>query len=219
MRIYLKLSNNKQPIPYSYQHLLTGTIHKWLGRDNEEHGKQSQFSFSWIQNTIAKKAGIDLKHDAFFFISAYDSDLIKRIIKGILADPETFCGSKVIDVQIKDVPAFSMEERFFLNSPILIRQREGDKTKHITFQDENFESLLTDNLKSKLKAANLSDEDVMIQLDKSYAFPQTKLVDYKGIKNKVTLAPIIIKGTPKQIAFAWSVGLGNSTGIGFGSLK
>jgi CRISPR/Cas system endoribonuclease Cas6 (RAMP superfamily) len=30
---------------------------------------------------------------------------------------------------------------------------------------------------------------------------------------------VIIKGTPEQLAFAWNVGLGNSTGIGFGALN
>ena len=28
-----------------------------------------------------------------------------------------------------------------------------------------------------------------------------------------------LKGSPEQIAFAWDVGVGNSTGIGFGALK
>ena len=219
MRLYIKLSKNTQIIPYSYQHLLTGLVHKWIGKNNEEHGKSSLYSFSWLQNTSSNNNGINLNRDAYFFISAYDSDLIKKIIKGILSDPETFCGSRVIDVQIKNVPEFSSEEKFFLNSPILIRQRVGEKTKHITYLDENFEHLLTENLKGKLKAANLSTENVLVELDKEYAFPQTKLVDYKGIKNRTTLAPIIIKGTPEQIALAWTVGLGNSTGIGFGSLK
>ncbi|MBS7321320.1 MAG: hypothetical protein KIG55_06995 [Myroides sp.] len=123
MRLYIKLSKNTQIIPYSYQHLLTGLVHKWIGKNNEEHGKSSLYSFSWLQNTSSNNNGINLNRDAYFFISAYDSDLIKKIIKGILSDPETFCGSRVIDVQIKNVPEFSSEEKFFLNSPILIRQR------------------------------------------------------------------------------------------------
>lgn len=219
MRLYIKLSKNTEIIPFNYQHLLTGVVNKWIGEENEIHGKSSQYSFSWLQNTVSNKKGINLNRDAYFFISAYDADLTKRITKGILSFPETFCGSRVIDVQIKNAPEFSTEEKFFLNSPILIRQRVGEKTKHITYLDKNFEHLLTENLKGKLKAANLSTENVLVELDKEYASPQTKLVDYKGIKNKTSLVPVIIKGTPEQIAFAWTVGLGNSTGIGFGALK
>lgn len=219
MRLYVNISINNKIIPFNYQHLLTGVVHKWIGENNTEHGNRSLYSFSWLQNTNTNKNGLNLNRDAYFFISAYNVDLIKKIVKGILQDPELFCGSKVVSVQIKEAPAFSTEERFFLNSPILIRQREADEIKHITFLDDNFESLLTDSLKSKLKLANLSDANIAVELDKSYAFPQTKLVDYNGIKNKTTLAPVIIKGTQEQIAFAWAVGLGNSTGIGFGAIK
>jgi len=219
MRLYIKLSKNKEIIPYNYQHLLTGTVHKWLGENNAEHGKRSLYSFSWLQNTRATNKGLNLTQDSYFFISAYDANLIKRIIKGILESPDAFYGSRVMDVQIKDVPEFSNEERFFLNSPVLIRKWDGEKIKHVTYQEEDFETLLTENIKGKLQFAGLSSDNISIELDKSYAFPQAKLVDYKGIKNKTTLAPVIIKGSSEQIAFAWSVGLGNSTGIGFGAIK
>ena len=46
----------------------------------------------------------------------------------------------------------------------------------------------TENLKAKLESVNLSTDNLSVELDKSYAFPQTKLVDYKGIKNKTTKA-------------------------------
>jgi CRISPR-associated endoribonuclease Cas6 len=219
MRLYISLSKNKETIPFNYQHLLTGLVHKWIGKGNEEHGQRSLYSFSWLQNTASNKNGINLNRDTYFFISAYDTNLIKRITKGILESPDAFCGSKVIDVQIKEVPEFSNEERFFLNSPILIRKREGEKTKHVTYLEEDFERLLTENIKCKLQLVGLDSDDITIALDKSYPFSQTKLVDYKGIKNKTSLAPVVIKGRPEQIAFAWQVGLGNSTGIGFGALK
>lgn len=219
MRIYIKLSKNKEIIPFNYQHLLTGVVHKWIGANNMEHGNKSLYSFSWLQNTVSAKSGINLGRDAYFFISAYDPDLIKKITRGLLNDPEMFCGSRAIDVQIRDVPDFSNEERFFLQSPVLIRQRDGEKTKHITYHDEVFEELLTENLKFKLQSVDLPIDNISVELDRSYALPQTKLVDYKGIKNKTTLAPVIIKGSQEQIAFAWAVGLGQSTGIGFGSLK
>lgn len=219
MRLYIKLSKNTRVIPFNYQHLLTGVVHKWIGEENKEHGNRSLYSFSWLQNTRSLNDGINLRTDSYFFISAYEPSLIKAIMKGILKDPRAFCGSRAVDVQIKEVPEFSNEERFFLNSPVLIRQRDGGKARHITFRDDEFGKLLTDNLKAKLQSVDLPADSVSVELDTSYTFPQTKLVDYNGIKNRGTLAPVIIKGSPEQIAFAWQVGLGNSTGIGFGALK
>src|SRR5690606_33320221 len=112
MRLYIKLSKNRSPIPFSYQHFLTGVVHKWIGTSNAEHGNRSLYCFSWLQNTKASKNGIDLTPDSYFFISAYGSALIKKITQGILEDPDVFYSAKVTDIQIKDVPAFSSEERF-----------------------------------------------------------------------------------------------------------
>ncbi|HUH74247.1 MAG TPA: CRISPR-associated endoribonuclease Cas6 [Chitinophagales bacterium] len=219
MRICISLSRNKELIPFNYQQLLTGVIHKWLGKNNKEHGKNSLYSFSWLQNTLKEGNGLRLKQNSYFFISAYDTELIKKIMKGILESPDVFCGSKAIDIQFIDIPQFSNEESFFLSSPVLIRKKDGENTKHVTYLDDDFESLLTENLKSKLQSANINSDGVSVELDKNYPSPETKLVTYKGISNKTSLAPLIIKGTSNQIAFAWSVGLGHSTGIGFGALK
>ncbi len=45
MRIKLQISANKELVPFNYQHLLTGTIHKRLG-NNQDHGAVSLYSFS-----------------------------------------------------------------------------------------------------------------------------------------------------------------------------
>lgn len=219
MRIYLRLSKNDKSISFNYQELLTGVIHKWIGKGNEIHGESGHYSFSWIQNTIANKKGIDLKDDAYFFIGTYEESLLKQIIKGVLEDPNMFHGVKVIDVQIKNVPNFNTSEKFLMASPVLLKMKEESKINHVTLEDDNFEEVLTDSFKNKLEKANLNPEGVSIRLNPETNFRQTKLVTYKGIKNRTSLAPIIIDGTPEQIAFAWCVGLGNSTGIGFGTLK
>ncbi|WP_187478270.1 CRISPR-associated endoribonuclease Cas6 [Amniculibacterium sp. G2-70] len=219
MRIYLKLTKNNKPIPFNYQELLTGVIHKWIGANNEIHGKTGQFSFSWIQNTVANKSGIELKRDAYFFISSRNEGLVKQIVKNILKDPEMFSGVSVFDVQIKDTPAFSISEKFLMASPVLLKMKVENKIRHITLEDKNFETILTDNLKHKLEKSHLNSEGLSIKINPNTNFKETKLVTYKGIKNRTSFVPIIINGTPEQIAFAWDNGLGNSTGIGFGALK
>jgi CRISPR-associated endoribonuclease Cas6 len=67
--------------------------------------------------------------------------------------------------------------------------------------------------------AGLQDNTLDIRFDTSYSGAKTKLISYGKIKNRVSVCPIIIKGTPETKAFAWNVGVGNSTGIGFGALK
>lgn len=219
MRIYLRLTKNSEIIPFNYQELLTSTVHKWIGRNNELHGRTANYSFSWIQNTIAKKEGINLQQGAYFFISSVNTDLIKQLVKSILDNPKLFCGASVEDIQIVNTPEFSSSERFVMASPVLLKERVGDRIKHVTIEDQDFEAILTENLKRKLEKSNISSEGISIQIDPDSRYRRTKLVTYKGIKNKTSYVPIVIKGNSEQIAFAWSVGLGNSTGIGFGALK
>ncbi|UIR57330.1 CRISPR-associated endoribonuclease Cas6 [Sphingobacterium sp. SRCM116780] len=219
MRLYLKLSGSKDPIPFNYQHLLTSSINNWLGKDNTEHGKTSIYSFSWLQNTTTSKSGIHTKNGSYFFISSYSTELIKKMLSGILKSPTLFYGISIIDVQIVETPQFNSSERFLLSSPILLRKKENGTSKHVTYEDWDFDQLLTENIKNKLKHADLSSEGIRVFFDKNYTSPKTKLINYKGVNNKTTLAPIIIEGSPEQIAFTWLVGLGESTGIGFGALK
>lgn len=219
MRIYLKLSNNQKIIPFNYQELLTGVIHKWIGESNEYHGKTGQFSFSWIQNTKSNKNGINLEHGAYFFISSPRDTLIKELIKGILEDPEMFCGINVTDVHIENPPQFSNVQKFLMASPVLVKVKDDNSIRHVTIEDEDFEEKLTVSFKNKLEKAGISSKELTIQLDPDSSFRTTKLVDYKGIKNRASLAPIVICGNQEQIEYAWSAGIGNSTGIGFGALK
>lgn len=219
MRIYLKLSKNNKVVPFNYQELLTGVIHKWIGTDNKYHGNPSQFSFSWIQHTKSTKNGLNIEQGAYFFISSLNDKLIKRIVAGILDEPEMFCGIKVTDVQIKNPPEFSNVQKFLMASPVLIKVKEDNSIRHVTIEDDDFEEKLTTSFKNKLNRAEIPSHEVSIQLDPDTSFRATKLIDYKGIKNRASLAPIIISGNKEQIEYAWSMGIGNSTGIGFGALK
>lgn len=219
MRIYLKLSDNHKVIPFNYQELLTGVIHKWIGPDNECHGQPGQLSFSWIQNTKSTTKGINLEHGAYFFISSLQETLIKDIVRGVLQDPEMFCGVWVTDVKMENPPKFSHVQKFLMASPVLIKVKEDSSIRHVTIEDEDFEEKLTISFKNKLEKAGVSSHGASIQLDPDSSFRTTKLIVYKGVKNRASLAPIIITGNKEQIEYAWSTGIGNSTGIGFGALK
>jgi len=220
MRIYLRLSQNKKKvIPFNYQELLTGTVHKWLGANNASHGKPNQISFSWIQNTYSTKDGLNLKSNAYFFIGAFQDALIKQIVKGVLDDPTMFCGVKAQEVQIVDTPEFRPTETFLMASPVLLKLKTETGTKHVTLEDAEFEEVLNQSFKNKLKRAKLPTDGVLLKLDPDSHYRKTKMIRYKGIENKALLTPIFIKGNSEQIGFAWSAGLGNSTGAGFGTLK
>lgn len=69
-----------------------------------------------------------------------------------------------------------------------------------------------------MREAGLEDDTLDIRFDTSYNKKKLKLVRYHGIGNKASICPVIIKAKPETKLFAWNVGLGNSTGIGFGAI-
>lgn len=218
MRLIIKISRNKETIPFNYQPKLVGCLHKWIGMDNELHDDLSLYSFSWLQNTNASKKGIELKSNSFWFVNAHEEKVLKSIVTGIQKDPTMFAGIEVNEVTIQVNPKFATEMRFNVASPVFIKRNLEKRTKFYFKGDVEANELLTQTMKHKLTSAGLGSEGVSVGFDEKYLNAKVKGCEYNGIFNKGTICPVVIKGTPEQIAFAWNVGVGNSTGIGFGAL-
>ncbi|MGK7397629.1 MAG: CRISPR-associated endoribonuclease Cas6 [Candidatus Cyclobacteriaceae bacterium M3_2C_046] len=198
--------------------MLTGALHKWIGK-NDIHDHLSLYSFSWLQDAKKVKDGLDFPYGSSYFISAHDSLLIKMIIQGIQQDPEIGKGLFVKEIIIQEDPVFNDRERFLLASPVFIKRNIDGRDVHFIYSEEKSSQYLTETLTNKLKNAGLSSKGVSVSFDKTYHSPKTKVIYYNKIGSKVSICPVKVSGTPEQIAFAWNVGIGNSTGIGFGAIK
>ncbi|GAB4499819.1 MAG: CRISPR-associated endoribonuclease Cas6 [Saprospiraceae bacterium] len=219
MRIYLKLSQNKEVVPFDHQVNLVGALHKWLGK-NDVHDQLSFYSMSWLRGGREfGKNGLVFPNGADWFISAHDTDLIKKLVNGILDDPKIAFGMKVVEVTLRKTPAYESGSRFYLGSPVLVKRNLGERQKHFTFDETETDALLTETFHFKLSKAGLPVAGAVARFDRDHPAAKTKLSTYRGIQNKVNYCPVILEGSPEQIGFAWDVGVGNSTGIGFGSLQ
>ncbi|NJK94451.1 MAG: CRISPR-associated endoribonuclease Cas6 [Chloroflexia bacterium] len=218
MRIHLKLTAKDLIIPFDHQHLVVGTIHKWLGW-NDLHGDLSLYSFSRLEGGKSTTKGLKFDRFASFFFSAYDASLIKQLISGIRIDPILFDGLSVEEIIIEEDPDLSEREQFYVASPIFIKRRSENKVEHILFSDERSAQYLKETLQTKMQKVGIMDESLEVKFDLSYSHADTKMVTYKGVKNKTNWCSVIVKAMPETKLFAWNVGLGNSTGIGFGAIK
>ena len=113
MRLHIKMLEAQEKVDFNYQPLLTGCLHKWLSRDNLEHGKMSLYSFSWLQNVDVLKNGIRVKNGSHFFLSFHDQGLVKTVVRNIIDNPEMFSGAKVFDIRIQETPVFSSKRALF----------------------------------------------------------------------------------------------------------
>lgn len=221
MRLLLDVQANGTIVPFVHQQKMVGCIHKWLG-PNAWHGQSSLFSFSRLSGGKAVKdlKGILFDHRATFFIGASNPDFLRQILRGIQQDPEMFCGLIVQEVVIEEDPDLSKRELFYPASPILLKVKQKEnRYKHLLYQDSEANEVLTLNLQKKLLAAGIDDRDATAEFAPCEGVAKEMLVDYKGVKNKVSWSPVRIIGSPETKLLAWNAGLGNSTGIGFGAIK
>lgn len=219
MRVHLKLSPNKDIVPFNYHESLVSAFHKWLGENNDLHDNLSLYSLSWLNGATANRNGLEFNKGATWFISAHDNTIIQRVINGINSQPIINYGMHVKEIIIQEEPRFEMKESYFLASPIFIKRTIADRTKYFMYDDLEASDLMTETLKNKLSKAGLSNDNIKVEFDSTYPNPTSKMISYKGIKCRASLCPVIISGSQEQVAFAWNVGIGNSTGIGFGALK
>ncbi len=220
MRITISLSPNISIVPFDHIPFLTGVVHKWIGQDNAVHGSVSRHSFSWLKGARRGNGGIFFPRGSSFFISAHDEQLIKKIVQGAINQPELFAGMRVLEIKLLNTPLFEQGEEYFsLASPILIKKKEEDRVKHCLFNDPEANNILTKSMQKKMSLAGINPDGISISFDPDYRSAHTKLINYNGIMNRASICPVIVKGSPEQIEFVWNVGVGNSTGIGFGALN
>jgi len=221
MRLNIKLSPNKETLPFNYQHAITKRLHQWLG-DNEYHDSTSMYSFSWIRGQSKSLGeGLEFTNGGHWFVSFWDEAPVHQLKNKIIDDAVFINGMEVLHIKEQATPSFKKKYRFKAASPILLRQRRDDGTRqHLQVADEKSDLLLTKRLHSKMEKAGISrpGRDVKVEFDKNYKNPKTKLIDIKGVKLVANLCPVIITGSPTALAFAWNVGVGELTGSGFGAI-
>ena len=67
--------------------------------------------------------------------------------------------------------------------------------------------------------AGIDDPTLKVYFDESYEKAKTKMVQFQNRKYKTSMCPVIIEGKSESLAFAWNVGVGSNTGMGFGALR
>lgn len=220
MRLYFSLSPNTQPVPFAYQHFLVGAFNKWLG-NNDLHDRISLHSLSWLYRGHSQDGAVHFPRGAEWIISLYDDQLATRVVQGALKQPDVCCGMKVLKIIHQETPDFGRYYAFKAGSPILAKSKKIEgRVRHYIYSDPEADEVLTSTLQHKMDVAGLDagHKEVRVRFDRGHPQARTKLIEFKGIKNRVSVCPVIVEGTPTAVRFAWTVGAGHSTGSGFGFL-
>jgi len=225
MKIRIYLSNNSEPIGFNYPHRLCGVFHQWLG-SNDLHNQLSLYSLGWLNGKVKVKDGhLHFPKGAYWDIGIHNDAVAEQLIQGLLLKDFYFHGMGIRKVTRLAPPYVSEGRyRFLAGSPVLLRKKrvDGKNREHVTYQKQKESQTILERVFSKKAGeANISVNgtgNISIRFDEEYPNPKTKLIDVRGIKNRASVCPVIAKGPPEALEFLWTVGAGELTGVGFGSL-
>lgn len=218
IRINFEITTNDLSLIDKNQHQVTKFIHNCLGENNKYHNTFSNYCVSRL--IIVEKEKL-----AYIVVSSPDLEIIKKIsdnaIDNKLSDYLSFTGIFIISEKF-----FNGENHFFTLTPILLKQFI-DKKKYIflTLNDNDFEKQLTEHTISKLKKVNpeLNLKNFKIVIENNTNL--NKVVNWyynKGegniIKNVASFIQLTISCDKKIAELLYEIGLGNSTGNGFGTI-
>lgn len=228
MRIQLQLTPNTAPVPFNYQHLLYERLEQWLGEYNLWHDNQRLYCFGGLHKGHGYKGALTFPDGANWFLSGIDKTYLKYTIERLLADPELIAGMKITHAELQPPPQFGKRHSFFLSSPVLLKESKtrNNFPQFITYRDGNAaDRLLKKSLQEKLEEAGRGElqGSFRIRFSRNYPRPKTKLITLRRKngtteKNRASLCPVEMTGPPEALQLAWSVGVGESTGMGFGAL-
>lgn len=223
MRLQLQLTPTTQPVPFDHLHQLTGTLHKWLGPNNDQHDGLSLYSFGWLRGGESRNGSLRFPKGATWNISFYDDDKARLLLAGMLNEPTAMYGMEIFEIREIPAPDFRSAHHFATDgSSIVIRQKRPDGSRaYLLWDDPATDEALTQSFRRKLSAAGFAGEelDVKVRFDREYTGARTRKITIKGIHHRGSECPVVVEGTPDAQYFAWTAGIGELTGSGFGALR
>lgn len=229
MKLKIEFSKNTEPVPFTYVTNLNGYLHKVLGSNNEYHDDISLYSTSFLHGgKISRdKKFLEFRNGAAWYVSSPDSQFITDFINNVYQNTEFAFGMKLQKVEIIETEPICEGEFYLFRtmSPILLKQRDFETRKNIyyTYEDDvktTSELMKSIILKKAEKAGiEMNSDDFDISFNYEYQQKKIKWITIKTVNNKTSVCPVFLRTSKPEIAeFISAVGIGHSTGSGFGFL-
>jgi CRISPR-associated endoribonuclease Cas6 len=222
MRIKIKFSKNTGDVPVHNQAILNSYIHKCLGVNNEYHDTKSNYNISQLYGGKLNPSTNLLTFDngGYIVVSSMDGEFINKVLIGVINNPiltagMTFAGVDHISEKFHDGWNY-----FATLSPFIIKEYKDKNTySFITLNNDNFQEQVKQYLINKLSKINnkldLSDFDVIIPNSDKH---KVKRILVKNVINSANLCHINIHCNKKVAELLYNIGIGQSTGSGFGTI-
>jgi CRISPR-associated endoribonuclease Cas6 len=223
MRIKINFTKPTIDIPFNNQSLVNSYIHKCLGINNIYHDAKNDYN---ISSLIGGRLDLEQKkllfeNGGYIVISSLNAEFINKLLIGIINNQNFICGMVFNGVDHIEEKFYNGWNHFISLSHFIIKEYSDKKNyTFLTLKHENFEIKVKEYLINKISAINptldLSDFDVKIPLD--YISNEIKPIIVKNVKNIGNKCHLNIFTNTKVAELLYNIGIGQSTGSGFGTI-
>lgn len=218
MRFNIYFTKPNVNIPINNQKELNSFIHRCLGKDNKYHDTFSDYSISSLQGgKYDGNNSLIFTEEPYITVSSLNFEFIGKMMYGVQFNNEKLFDMTVL--RIEPLGEFNVRQYFdkvVTISPILLKNIDR-KTK-LTIKDDLWLERLNEQSKNKLKYIGIEDETFHIEI-RNKEKAKTKNIHVGEVFNPSTMISLEIYGKPNTRIALYNLGLGNSTGSGFGAIK
>ena len=226
---------------FKNKHVNTQMYTSWLKENGQKyHNEYSTYNHSGIIGGTLKNDFRRIEFKSGFAeikINSLNEEFITDLLFGISKNPKLDVGNfyfDIIDVIPVPFECSVGQMKFFTVSPIVLKGKEklpNGHFKQYLFSDDSkiTSEMMTHTLISRIQRLNqsINTENLNVQFDSLYKKAKSRFYAYEkdvdGQKVKVPIfasnCPVIISGDPRAIESAYYLGIGHSTGAGFGCIE
>ena len=221
MRIKIKFGPNTEKFSKPTNDYVNGFVHNVLGKENKWHDSFSPYSiYAMHGGNFEKESGmIQFPNGGYFIVSSDNEEFISDIFCGLAS----LTNEKLQSMPYAGFETYSCGSSSFYDVIRAENVRVKDKNKEITINDEQFVNVLLEHAKKKLINCGISEEDAnSLKFEPFHKENwKVKMVKMKYGSDKQSITPsstimLVVKGKKIAREKLISLGLGNSTGSGFG---
>jgi CRISPR-associated endoribonuclease Cas6 len=225
MRIKINFNPTNTEIPAKEIINLTKSyLHKIIGNNNIYHNKFSDYAITPLMRGKYNKLNksFSFPNGTYIVFSTLNNNLLNIILNNIeYVNFNNILEFSNIEIIIEN---FTDGNNYVTTlSPILLRDHKIKtlKKNEITFKDkEHFEKILTEKTIIKLSKFdnNLNLTNFNIKLTNDQSYNKINIIPVNKIPNTASQCNLVINTNKKVMNVLYNLGLGMSTGCGFGTI-
>lgn len=224
MRVIVRFSNPSasEKVPVQNQSYLNYYVHKCLGDNNKYHNKSSDYSVSELYGGKLNrdKKTLSFINGGYIVITSNNQEFINDLTGGIMLNKNLRWGMVFERFDFIIEKFYNGWNHFATLSPFIIKKTIGfKKYEFVKLTDDNFAEEVKNHMSNKLKAIykgiNLEGFDVNVV---DHPAHKVKPVMVKNCNNYANQCQVSFFCSADVAEKIYNLGLGQSTGSGFGTI-